>query len=58
MDSAAAAPVVWISGPAGAGKTTLLERYLNARGKRHIWYQIDERDDDIATLFYYLGLAQ
>ena len=52
LDLAAAAPIIWISAPAGAGKTTLVESYLRAGEKRHIWYQIDERDDDVATLFY------
>ena len=50
-------PAVWISGPAGCGKTVLAESYLKAADIPHLWYQIDARDADPATLFYYLGLA-
>lgn len=51
------APVVWISAPAGAGKTTLALTYLKSRRLRHIWYQVDERDADPATFFYFLREA-
>lgn len=49
--------MVWISGPGGAGKTTLLSSYIDARALPCIWYQIDERDADPATFFYYLSTA-
>jgi DNA-binding SARP family transcriptional activator len=49
--------VVWISGPPGSGKTTLLASYIEARGLPCIWYQVDEGDADVATFFYYMGLA-
>lgn len=51
------APVVWISAPAGAGKTTLALTYLKSRRLKHIWYQLDERDADPATFFYFLREA-
>lgn len=47
----------WISGPAGSGKTMLAASYLHERNIAYLWYQIDARDEDPATLFYYLGLA-
>ena len=49
--------VVWVSGPAGCGKTTLVANYLDERKLPCLWYQVDEGDADIASFFYYLGLA-
>lgn len=50
-------PVIWVDGPGGAGKSTLVASYVEARSLPCLWYQIDARDGDIATLFYYLGQA-
>src|SRR5262245_747134 len=50
-------PVIWVWGPPGAGKTTLLASYLEARKLPALWYQIDEGDGDLASFFYYMGLA-
>lgn len=50
-------PALWISGPAGSGKTMLAASYLQERKIAYLWYQVDARDADPATLFYYLGLA-
>jgi LuxR family maltose regulon positive regulatory protein len=50
-------PVTWVSGPAGSGKTTLVASYLDARQLPCLWYQINEGDADIASFFYYMGLA-
>lgn len=57
LDEKRKKPVVYISGPPGSGKTTLVASYLSERKLPCIWYQIDERDADIATFFHYLGLA-
>ena len=57
LDAARKRPVVWVSAPPGSGKTTLVSSYLDARRLPRLWYQVDERDADIATFFYYMGLA-
>ncbi|MEZ4601238.1 MAG: hypothetical protein R2940_15720 [Syntrophotaleaceae bacterium] len=49
--------MIWISAPAGSGKTTLASSYLSERNLESIWYRVDEGDGDIATFFYYMGLA-
>ena len=49
--------VTWVSAMAGSGKTTLAASYLNNGNFPCLWYQMDEGDGDIATFFYYLGLA-
>lgn len=50
-------PIVFINGPAGSGKTSLVTSYLEAYQLKCIWYQVDEGDVDLATFFYYMGLA-
>src|SRR5215831_18904721 len=57
LDRAKRRPVTWVVAPAGAGKTTLVVSYLAAHRQRVLWYQVDEGDADVATFFYYLGLA-
>jgi len=57
LDRARKRPIVWISGPAGCGKTTLASTYLFDRKIPCLWYQIDEGDNDVASFFYYMGLA-
>jgi ATP/maltotriose-dependent transcriptional regulator MalT len=57
LDDARRHSVIWISAPAGAGKTTLVASYLESLHHHCVWYQIDHRDADPATLFYYLSLA-
>lgn len=51
-------PAIWISGPGGSGKTTLVSSYIDHHTLPCLWYQIDESDSDIATFFYYMGLAE
>lgn len=57
LDRARARPLTWIWGPPGSGKTTLAASYRTSRGLRHLWYRVDETDEDVATFFYYLGRA-
>jgi ATP/maltotriose-dependent transcriptional regulator MalT/DNA-binding SARP family transcriptional activator len=58
LDRGRRCPAIWVSSPAGSGKTTLVNSYLKSRGLPSIWYQVDEGDSDIATFFYYMGLAE
>jgi ATP/maltotriose-dependent transcriptional regulator MalT len=57
LDEKCIKPVIWVSGPPGCGKTTLISSYIDSRKLSCLWYQIDEDDKDIATFFYYMGLA-
>ncbi|MBM4055055.1 MAG: hypothetical protein FJ264_10395 [Planctomycetes bacterium] len=57
MDKGRDNPLIWISAPAGSGKTTLAASYLNSRKLPCLWYRVDEGDVDIATFFYYMGIA-
>ena len=57
LDTSKDQPVTWVSGPAGSGKTTLVASYLIERKLPCIWYQVDERDEDLASFFYYIGFA-
>jgi LuxR family transcriptional regulator, maltose regulon positive regulatory protein len=57
LDKGLRFPITWVTGPPGSGKTTLVASYLSARNFPCLWYQMDERDTDIATFFYYMGMA-
>src|SRR5438067_5267729 len=57
LDRQQSRPLTWISGPAGSGKTTLVTSYLHERRLRAAWYRVDETDEDVATLFFYLTQA-
>lgn len=50
-------PIIWISGPAGSGKTVLTSSYLEYREIKYLWYQVDGRDNDPTSFFYYLNLS-
>lgn len=57
VDAAMQRPIVWIGAPPGSGKTTLVAGYLEARGLRHVWYQVDAGDSDPATFVHYMRTA-
>ncbi len=57
LDRSRKSPLIWITGPPGCGKTTLVSSYIESRRLPCLWYKVDEGDADLATFFYYLGLA-
>lgn len=57
LDQSRNRSVICVSAPAGAGKTTLLSSYIQEKNIPCLWYQVDGGDTDLATFFYYLGLA-
>src|SRR5262245_17790763 len=57
LDGAPGRTVSWISGLPGSGKTTLAASYVEKRGFRCLWYQVDPDDADVATFFHYLRHA-
>ncbi|MBI5187422.1 MAG: hypothetical protein HZA01_17075 [Nitrospinae bacterium] len=57
LDTGREKPITWVSASPGSGKTTLVADYLDARKLPCLWYQVDGGDSDLATFFYYMGLA-
>ena len=57
LDRSRKGQITWVWGPPGVGKTTLIASYLVSRKLFNLWYQVDDGDADIATFFYFLGLA-
>lgn len=57
LDVSQETPITWIHGPGGSGKSTLVAGYLHDRNRASVWYQLDHGDEDLATFFFYLGLA-
>jgi LuxR family maltose regulon positive regulatory protein len=50
LDALATSPGLWLAATPGAGKSTALATWLQARGRRTLWLQIDSGDADPATL--------
>jgi ATP/maltotriose-dependent transcriptional regulator MalT len=57
FEAALASGVCWLAAPAGYGKTTATVDYLSATGTPHVWYRVDEGDQDVARFFHYLALS-
>ena len=47
----------WVAAPAGFGKTLAVIDYLERAKTSHIWYRIDEGDQDVASFFHYMALS-
>jgi LuxR family maltose regulon positive regulatory protein len=57
LDELSATPLIMVNGLPGSGKTTLMSSYIENRDIPCLWYQVDRDDQDLATFFYYLGIA-
>ena len=53
----ASSSMIWVAAQPGAGKTSLVSSYLDAQKLTGIWYQCDEGDQDLASFFFYMGVA-
>lgn len=49
------AGAVWITAPGGYGKTTAVVDFIQNAGNHHIWYRVDEEDQDVGRIFFYLA---
>ena len=47
--------ICWIAAPAGYGKTTAMLDYLQKKPTAHLWYRVDEGDQDVASFFHHIG---
>jgi DNA-binding SARP family transcriptional activator/transposase len=57
IDRALRAGACWIAAPAGYGKTLAAIDYLERTRTPHVWYRVDEGDEDIASFFHYMALS-
>jgi ATP/maltotriose-dependent transcriptional regulator MalT len=57
LDELGATPLIMVSCVPGSGKTTLVSSYVESRNMPCLWYRLDRDDEDLATFFYYLGIA-
>ena len=57
LDELSAKPLIMVNGKSGSGKSTLVSSYIESRDIPCLWYQVDRDDEDLATCFYYLGIA-
>jgi len=48
------ARVILVSAPAGSGKSTIISAWLSEENIPHIWYSLDEWDNDLSCFFAYL----
>ncbi|MEI8699202.1 hypothetical protein [Mesorhizobium sp. ISC15] len=54
IDRKSRSSVCWVAAPAGYGKTTAVIDYLESVEAPHVWFRVDEGDQDIARFFQYL----
>lgn len=55
IDRTSRSGVSWVAAPGGYGKTTAVIDYLESVEAPHVWFRIDEGDQDIARFFQYLA---
>ncbi|MGH8235742.1 MAG: hypothetical protein ACREXP_01820 [Steroidobacteraceae bacterium] len=55
IDRALRNGICWIAAPAGYGKTTAMLDYLQKKPTTHLWYRVDEGDQDVASFFHHIG---
>jgi LuxR family transcriptional regulator, maltose regulon positive regulatory protein len=55
IDHALRNGICWIAAPAGYGKTTAMLDYLQKKPTAHLWYRVDEGDQDVASFFHHIG---
>ena len=55
IDHALRNGICWIAAPAGYGKTTATLDYLQKKPTTHLWYRVDEGDQDVASFFHHIG---
>lgn len=48
------ASVILVSAQAGSGKSSIISAWLSEQDKSHIWYSLDEWDNDLTQFFTYL----
>jgi DNA-binding SARP family transcriptional activator len=49
--------ITWVAGAAGSGKSTLIADYLQKKNKPHIWYRLDDGDNDLSSFYHYMSQA-
>lgn len=57
VDRALRAGACWVAAPGGYGKTVAITDYLRKTRAPHVWYRVDEGDQDVASFFHYLALS-
>lgn len=57
LDELSSRQLIVVSGPPGTGKSTLIATYIESRKLSSVWYRVDKADNDLATFYYYLGIA-
>jgi LuxR family maltose regulon positive regulatory protein len=57
FDEASTRQLIVVSGPPGTRKSTLVATYIESRNLPSLWYIVDKNDNDLATFYYYLGIA-
>ena len=55
VDHALRNGICWLAAPAGYGKTTAMLDYLQKKPTTHLWYRVDEGDQDVASFFHHIG---